>query len=110
MFEVDQLGDAEFFECKVTPVANSRHIYSQARKKLALLTPGHAGHHPEKVSVNTLAPSKRWIRAGSAIYHGVRATQLAKISTAAVRRMNVMKPVGREELLHEKFANLLVMG
>ena len=118
--EVDEtVSDAEIFECKVAPVASSRHIYSQARKKLALLTAhGHDGHQvganhqllPPQHNKQSLkaAASRRWSTAGSAIFHGVRATQLVKISASAVRKMNVTKPVGREELLHEKFSHLLV--
>ena len=114
------VSDAEIFECKVTPIASSRHIYSQARKKLALLTAhGHDGHQvglvpndqlplPQHKQSLKAAASRRWTTAGSAIYHGVRATQLVKISASAVRKMNVTKPVGREELLHEKFSHLLV--
>ena len=111
----DVVSEAAIFETEVNPVANSRHIYSQARKKLALLTHSphgsdHGHHrHPGK---GTLMPaaSRRWSRASSAIYHGVKATQRAKIATSAVKKMAVTKQVGREELLHEKFANLLVMG
>lgn len=110
------VSEAVIFETEVNPVANSRHIYSQARKKLALLTShsphgedGHAHHvHPSR---GTLMPaaSRRWMRTSSAIYHGVKATQRAKVATSAVKKMAVTKQVGREELLHEKFANLLVM-
>lgn len=111
----DVVSEAAIFETEVSPVANSRHIYSQARKKLALLTHSphgsdHGHHlHPGK---GTLMPaaSRRWGRASSAIYHGVKATQCAKIATSAVKKMAVTKQVGREELLHEKFANLLAMN
>eukprot|EP00435_Cladocopium_sp_Y103_P044889 s2312_g12.t1 len=111
------VSEATIFETEVNPVANSRHIYSQARKKLALLTShsphgsddGHDGHHPGK---GTLMPaaSRHWSRASSAIYHGVKATQRAKIATSVVKKLAVTKQVGREELLHEKFANLLAMN
>ena len=114
----DLVSEATIFEPEVNPVANSRHIYSQARKKLALLT-SHSPHgddgrghhlHPGGHGKGTLMPaaSRHWSRASTAIYHGVKATQRAKIATTVVKKMAVTKQVGREELLHEKFANLLV--
>lgn len=93
----------ELYECEVNNIAKSRHIYSQARRKLS-------SHKLSSHARGLLAVSaaQRWSHASGAIAHGVRATAHAKATANVMKKLSVTKALAKDQLLHEKFSNLLV--
>lgn len=82
---------------EVGHIAKSRHIYSQARQKLSLHARG----------VLAMTASQHLRRASGAIAHGVRATENARKTATVLKRVSISKALFRDELLHEKFSNML---
>ena len=85
----------DVYRSEISDIAKSRCIYSQARKSLAV--PG-----------GTSDAAWKWRRASGAIAQGVRATLTASTATDLMKHFSLTKELSKDQLMHEKFRNLLV--
>ena len=97
--ELPEVKEDEIFEYEVNNIAKSRHIYSQARRKLSAV---------QARTILAVSAAQRWSHFSGAIAHGIRATAHAKATANVMRKLTVTKALGKEQLLHEKFSNMIV--
>ncbi|CAJ1367789.1 unnamed protein product, partial [Effrenium voratum] len=94
---METLQVPDVYRSEISDIAKSRCIYSQARKSLAV--PG-----------GTSDAAWKWRRASGAIAQGVRATLTASTATDLMKHFSLTKELSKDQLMHEKFRNLLVMN